>query len=96
MRLQIPADLPDAPSFPNRWLFAGGGLGGGLALGLVIGFVLELKDKSVRSEVDVMAAVELPVLSQVPWVAAEIPGQNGNGNRKFGVRFRRDAEKVEV
>ena len=30
MRVLNPADLPDSPSFPNRLLFAGGGLAGGL------------------------------------------------------------------
>ena len=33
-RVLDPANLPDKPSFPNRPLFAAGGLGGGLALGL--------------------------------------------------------------
>ena len=36
MHVQGPANLPEVPSFPNRWLFAGGGLGGGLALGLAL------------------------------------------------------------
>jgi uncharacterized protein involved in exopolysaccharide biosynthesis len=34
MQLGFPADLPDSPIFPNRLLFAEGGLGAGLALGL--------------------------------------------------------------
>ncbi len=84
MRLQIPADLPDSPSFPNRLMFAAGGLGGGLALGVGIGLLLELRDKSLRNEGDVIAALQLPVLSQVPWVGAEPTGQNGNGNRRLG------------
>jgi uncharacterized protein involved in exopolysaccharide biosynthesis len=84
MHLQIPADLPDSPSFPNRLMFAGGGLGGGLALGIVLGLLLELRDKSLRNEGDVIAALELPVLSQVPWVGVEAAGQNGNGKRRLG------------
>src|SRR3989475_8730664 len=36
MRLLNPADLPDTPSFPNRIMFASGGLGGGLGLGLAL------------------------------------------------------------
>ena len=39
MRLLNPAGLPDTPSFPNRLLFAGGGLGGGLCIGLGLGAV---------------------------------------------------------
>ena len=102
MRLQIPADLPDSPSFPNRLMFAGGGLGGGLALGVGLGLLLEMRDKSLRTEDDVIAALQLPVLSQVPWVGAELAPRNGNGNgngrRKFNFKSRADSEanKVEV
>ncbi|HZR66126.1 MAG TPA: lipopolysaccharide biosynthesis protein [Terriglobales bacterium] len=102
MRLQIPADLPDSPSFPNRLMFAGGGLGAGLALGIGFGLLLELRDKSLRNEGDVIAALELPVLSQVPWVGADPANHNGNGNgngnRKFGSRShtRGEAGTIEV
>jgi uncharacterized protein involved in exopolysaccharide biosynthesis len=71
MKLLDPASLPDSPSFPIRWMFAAGGLGAGLGLGLVIAFWLELRDKSIRNEGDVLAALELPMLVSVPWVGAE-------------------------
>ena len=100
MRLQIPAGLPDSPSFPNRLMFAGGGLGAGLALGIGLGLLLELRDKSLRNEDDVIAALQLPVLSQVPWVGAEVTGPNGNGNGKRRLGFMSGsgthADKVEV
>src|SRR6202043_4156839 len=51
-RVLDPANLPDKPSFPNRPLFALGGLAGGLGLGLAIAFALEMKDTSMRSERD--------------------------------------------
>jgi uncharacterized protein involved in exopolysaccharide biosynthesis len=86
MRLQIPANLPDSPSFPNRLLFAAGGLGGGLVLGLGLGLLLELRDKSLRSESDVIAALDLPVLSQLPWVGNPPAGLNGNGKGNFGIK----------
>ena len=84
MGLQMPANLPDSPSFPNRLMFAAGGLGGGLALGIGLGLLLEMRDKSLRNEGDVIAALQLPVLSQVPWVGADVEGQNGNGHRRLG------------
>jgi len=78
----ILADLPDAPSFPNRWIFALGGLAGGLALGAGISLLLELRDNSIRNERDAEAVMELPTLIAVPWVgiAATEPT---NGKYKF-------------
>ena len=65
-----PANLPDSPSFPNRLLFAGGGLGAGLALGIALSMWLELRDKSIRTEADAEAALDLPILVTVPWVGS--------------------------
>jgi len=65
-RVLDPANLPDKPSFPNRQLFALGGLAGGLAAGLGITFLLEMQDKSLRTERDVEFALRLPVLAMVP------------------------------
>jgi polysaccharide chain length determinant protein (PEP-CTERM system associated) len=61
-----PASLAGAPTYPNRPLFALGGLGGGLALGLAFGFMLEMRDTSLRSERDVEVLLSLPVLAVVP------------------------------
>jgi protein tyrosine kinase modulator len=73
-----PANLPDAPSFPNRLLFAGGGLAAGLGLGIGLAMLLELTDKSIRTEADVEAALELPTLVTVPWVGTgSMNGTNG-------------------
>jgi len=63
-----PASLPESPSFPNRLIFAGGGFGAGLALGIVLAMWLEFRDKSIRTEADAEAALELPMLVAVPWV----------------------------
>jgi len=75
------ASLPDAPDFPNRLLFAAGGLGAGLALGCGLALWLELRDNSIRTEADAEAALELPMLVAVPWVGAV--EENGQGG-KFG------------
>src|SRR5271165_5343653 len=78
-----PANLPDSPSFPNRWLFAGGGLGAGLAIGIGLAMWLELRDKSIRTEADAEAALELPMLVAVPWVGVAA-AENGNGKNGDG------------
>jgi capsular polysaccharide biosynthesis protein len=84
------ADLPKLPSFPNRLLFAGGGLGGGLAVGFGLALWLELRDQCVRTEQDVLAILALPVLSQVPWVRQEEIDKNG---RQAKPGFKRLPEK---
>ena len=78
MRLLNPASLPDTPSFPNRLMFAGGGLGAGLVFGLGLALWLELRDKSIRNEADVEASLQMPVLVSLPWVTEEVE-KNGNG-----------------
>jgi polysaccharide chain length determinant protein (PEP-CTERM system associated) len=72
-----PANLPDKPSFPNRLLFAGGGLGVGLALGFGLVLWLELRDNSIRTEADAEAVLELPTLVVVPWVGPVEESNNG-------------------
>jgi polysaccharide chain length determinant protein (PEP-CTERM system associated) len=75
-RVLDPPDLPQRPSYPNRPLFAAGGFGGGLALGLGIALLLELRDKSLRTERDIEFYLELPALALVPSVGGE------NGKKK--------------
>lgn len=67
-RVMDPPNLPEKPTFPNRPLFAAGGFGGGLALGFAIAFLLEMRDKSVRSEQDVQFYLQLPTLAMMPSV----------------------------
>lgn len=85
MRLLDPASLPDSPSFPVRWKFAAGGLGAGLGLGLTIGLWLELRDKAIRDERDVNAALELPMLTSVPWVGQLETPHAGGLRRRLGM-----------
>jgi polysaccharide chain length determinant protein (PEP-CTERM system associated) len=95
MALLNPANLPDSPSFPNRLLFAGGGLGAGLVLGLGLAFWLEFRDKCIRTEADAEAALELPMLVAVPWVV-EIAATNGDGKGHFWKRKKQPDERKET
>jgi uncharacterized protein involved in exopolysaccharide biosynthesis len=88
------ADLPESPSFPDRLLFTGGGFAGGLAIGFTLVLWLEMRDKSVRTEQDVIAILGLPVLTQVPWVGMETAATNGNGKRPIPARLQDEKEHV--
>ena len=94
MRMMDPASLPDAPSFPTRWIFAAGGLGAGLALGVGLAMWVEFRDTSIRTEADAEAALELPLLVSVPWVGGT-PAQNGNGRYGFWNRKKKPDEHHE-
>ena len=89
-----PASFPDTQSFPNRLMFAGGGLAAGLALGGGIALWLELRDNSIRTEADAEAALQLPLLVALPWVGS---GAEEEKNGKFWQRKKKpDAEKETV
>ncbi len=90
-RLMNPGSFPAEPSFPNRLLFAGGGLGGGIGLGLALALWLELKDKAIRNELDVEAVMELPMLVSLPWVMED----QDDGRKIATNRSRSDNEKDE-
>ena len=95
MHLLNPANLPDLPSFPNRLLFAGGGLGAGLVLGVALALWLELRDKSIRTQADAESVLELPMLMAMPWVGEVVPA-NGNGKSHFWNRNKQPEEGEEV
>jgi capsular polysaccharide biosynthesis protein len=90
-----PARLPDSPSFPNRLLFAGGGLLVGLGLGIGLTMWLELRDQSIRTEADAEAALDLPMLVSIPWVGAEAE-ENGTSRLKFWNRNKSSDEQKDT
>ena len=94
MRLLNQATTPESPSFPNRPLFAGGGLGAGLAVGIALAMWLEFTDKSIRTEEDAIAVLDLPVMVSIPWIGAdrEEKSLHGRGNG----RPKSAAEKKET
>jgi len=67
-RVMDAPNLPDSPTFPNRRMFAAGGLGAGLLLGLLIAALLEYRDTSLRNERDVWAFTKLPTLAVVSYI----------------------------
>jgi uncharacterized protein involved in exopolysaccharide biosynthesis len=83
MTLLNPANLPDSPSFPVRWMFAAGGLGIELAIGLGVALWLELRDQAIRTEQDVQATLQLPMLVAMPWLDPDA------GERSEGPSWRR-------
>jgi polysaccharide chain length determinant protein (PEP-CTERM system associated) len=64
-RLMDDANLPDAPTFPKRGMFAAGGFVLGLGLGLLFIAFLEYRDKSLRTERDVWTFTKLPTLATI-------------------------------
>jgi uncharacterized protein involved in exopolysaccharide biosynthesis len=99
MHILATAGLPDAPSFPNRPLFAAGGLGAGLALGFIMAIFLEFTDKSIRTEKDAAAILDLPLLISVPWLGEDEQeaGASGNGSgRRHFWSGHKDHENVKV
>jgi polysaccharide chain length determinant protein (PEP-CTERM system associated) len=59
------ANLPDAPTFPKRGMFAAGGFVLGLGFGVLFIAFLEYKDKSLRTERDVWTFTKLPTLATI-------------------------------
>ncbi|MGB9103124.1 MAG: Wzz/FepE/Etk N-terminal domain-containing protein [Terriglobales bacterium] len=69
-RVMDPPNLPETPTYPKRWQFAGFGVLGGLGIGLAAVVILEFRDKVVRTESDVEYYLKLPTLAMVPLVGA--------------------------
>ena len=65
-KLLDPARLPERPISPNRVQIDLLGALGGLTFGLGLVLLLEYRDRSFRTEADVLGAFRLPVLAMVP------------------------------
>jgi polysaccharide chain length determinant protein (PEP-CTERM system associated) len=89
------ANLPTDPSFPNRLLFAAGGFGAGLGLSLLIAILLEFTDKSIRTEKDAAAIMDLPLLISLPWLGEDDDAFNGDGSARRAFWGRRSPPSPE-
>jgi len=67
-RVMDSPNLPEEPTFPNRRVFAGGGLAAGLMLGLLVAGLLEYRDTSLRNERDIFAFTKLPTLAIISYI----------------------------
>jgi polysaccharide chain length determinant protein (PEP-CTERM system associated) len=61
-----PARLPEKPTSPNRPQLQSLGLAAGIGFGVALMALIEYLDKTIKSEADVMAALNLLVLATVP------------------------------
>lgn len=93
-RVMDAPNLPDSPTFPNRRVFAGGGLASGLFLGLLIAALLEYRDTSVRNERDIWAFTKLPTLALVSYISKLDRPDTGQKHKKLFSRKTDSSESV--
>jgi polysaccharide biosynthesis transport protein len=65
-RILDPANLPEAPFYPNRLLFLLLGCAGGLAVGIAAALLADVLDNSIRNVRELEDALPFPVLANVP------------------------------
>lgn len=69
-RILDPARVPQKPHSPNRPMINLGGAAAGLGLGVALVALAYLRDNTMRSEADLLGAIDLPVLGLVPFVTS--------------------------
>jgi polysaccharide chain length determinant protein (PEP-CTERM system associated) len=75
-RVMDEPNLPDEPTFPKRYMFAGAGLIVGFGVGLALVAFLEYKNTALRTERDVWAFTQLPTLAVIAYSGVlERPGE---------------------
>ena len=83
-RVMDEPNLPDAPVFPKRLYFAGGGFALGLLLGIGIVVLLEHKDQSLRTEDDIWQLTKLPTLAVISLIDIALPQAGTENSPKQG------------
>ncbi len=70
-RVLDPATLPQKPIQPNRFAILMIGWAIGLGAGIMLTAALEVSDKSLRTEDEVMRVAEVPVLAHIPIILSQ-------------------------
>jgi polysaccharide chain length determinant protein (PEP-CTERM system associated) len=70
-RILDPARVPTTPVGPKRLQITAIGTVAGLALGVLLAGLLELRDSTFRTELDVVEVLSLPVVAVVPYVSSD-------------------------
>ncbi len=70
-RILDAARIPERPFSPNRQMILGLGALAGLAFGLGLIALLEYKDHSLKTDMDVLGVLSLPVLAMIPRMVTE-------------------------
>ena len=91
-RVMDAPNLPDEPTFPNRFVFAGGGFAAGLLLGLLLAGLLEYRDTSLRNERDIWAFTKLPTLAVISHIEDLSRLAKASSRRKL---FSRSTKPIE-
>ena len=92
-RVMDEPNLPDAPYFPKRIVFAGGGLAAGILLGIALVALVEYRDTALRSERDIWAFTKLPTLGVIAF-SNETPAVEVKGS--LISRVLRKRQKTDV
>lgn len=91
-RVMDAPNLPDSPVFPNRLLFALGGLMGGFVFGLMLTGWLEYRDTSLRTERDIWAFTKLSTLAVISHIDGMPQSETEPRRRKLFTRFNKPSE----
>lgn len=91
-RVMDPPNLPDEPTFPNPFVFAGGGFTGGVFIGLLLAALLEYRDTSLRNERDVWAFTKLPTLAVISCINGLSRPAKSRDRRKLLARTNKPVE----
>jgi len=79
-----PPSLPIKPDSPNRMKMCGIGLVVGLGMGLVVVMLFELIDDRMHAEREIKGALSVPLVSEIPVIAAAPGDRSGPKKRLLG------------